>query len=460
MDSLLKGKLPVRYVLPDLPIDISPNPALEGRRMTGMDITEGLQELAMNDGPKNRAINPATSTSVPIDRPMRSRQLSSGVIRTPRPKLRRKAATAPPGALCLDSSTPQPPRRAISARVSRQSQSQSRSKGDLPSGLWITPLPRVFVYGIPASRSLIGKEKSNRKSVGRLALKPRKSVWRVLPPTTSKNYHLISQAFDNRKTSFSEKTRMKELLTNKKVEFLKTNVKDLDALDLPNTPNTPGSMTNTPKEMYGTSAEDASFLSHPEPGKRRLLPIDSVNHLSIHLSPNIQRFDFVARSNSELTVRNAKVQSTAFNQQVYLPGSIRLEERISETPRKESIATLESPTSKTGETNNDLDLVALDGIVAYFRSLGVLDKVGEDGLDKYWEPERQTNRIVPIPRRPTAAPHVPTRTLLLAAPSSGSAMIFPVNVVQQQEERQPLSSLNLRQRIRLRRFLNSATSML
>lgn len=456
MDGPSKGKLPVRYDLPDLPLDIFPNPALEERRLTGLDITEGLRELAMNDSPAPRAISPAMPTSASIYRLMRSRQLSSGVIRTPRPKLRRRAATAPPGVLCPFSSIPQPPRRAISARVSRQD--QNRSKGGRQSGLWSASLPRVSVYGIPASRSLISRRKSNRKSVGRLGLKPRNSVWRVPPHTTPKRYHLISGALDDRKNLFSEKTRVKERLKNKKVKFLKMNIRDFGALDLP---DTPGSIASTPKEMYGTLALLEYHPSHPEPGKRRLLPTDRMNHFPLPLSPDIQRCDFVARSNSELTVRTAKAPCTSSSQQVYVPGPIRLEEKISATPRKGSIATLEPFTgeSEVGRKRYS-DLEALDGIVAYFHSLGVLDETGEDGLDRYWEHEWQTNPTVPSPRRPTAAPPVPTRPPPVAVPSSSSAVISPIRAVQQQEERQPLHLPNLRQRIKLRKLLNSATSML
>jgi hypothetical protein len=253
---------------------------------------------------------------------------------------------------------------------------------------------------------------------------------------------------------------VKETLKNK-VEFPKMNIRDIDALDLA---GTPGSIASTPKEMYGTPAEDALLGYHPlhlEPGKRRLLPTDRVNHSHRPLLPDIQRCDFVARSNSKLNVGTAKAQCTASSQQVYVPGPIRLEEKLSATPRKGSIATLEPFDGEAkGGRKKHLDLVALDGIVAYFHSLGVLDESGEDGLDRYWEPEWRTNPTVPRPRRPIAAPPVPTRPPPPAVPSSSFAVVSPVRAVQQQERRQPFHSPNLRQRIKLKRLLNSVTSML
>jgi hypothetical protein len=265
---------------------------------------------------------------------------------------------------------------------------------------------------------------------------------------------------DDRKDSFLEKPRVRETGKNKKVEFLNTNIVDFGALDLP---DTPGSMASTPKEMYGTPAEDALFQpnpSHTELGKYRLLPRTNImGPISPPLSPDLQRCELIARSDSALTIRTKKPQSTAYRQQVYVPGPIRLEEKISATPRKGSIATLE-PFTGEAEGGRKRYSVALDGIVAYFQGLGVMDEAREDGLDKYWKREGRTSPTVSSPQKPTVAPPVPALPPFLAISSSNFTVNSPARVVQQQEERQELPSSYVRQRIKLRKFINSAASML
>ncbi|KAF2788850.1 hypothetical protein K505DRAFT_420833 [Melanomma pulvis-pyrius CBS 109.77] len=450
-----KGKQSVHYALPDPPLEISPDPRLAGRRLTALDVTEGLRELAMDDDLTPKATSPATPTSVSTCKPNRRRQLSGDMIRTSRPKLRRKAATAPPGTLYLLSAAPQPPRRAISARVSRPH--QNRNNHNRQSGLWSTPLPRLSLYGASASRSLITRRKSIRKSVGRLGLRDKSSVWRNPPATYLKKFQLISEALDEcRKNSFSEKARVKDTLKNKNVEVLKMNIVDFNARELP---DTPGSMGSTPRELYGKPDEAKANEPPPETGKRRMSSTKRAARFSLALSPDIQRCEWIARSSSVLTVRS--VNKASHQQQVYMPGPIRLADEISRTPRGGLSTNWDLFSSEIeGDGESFSDTVELDGIVAYFQALRVVDEAAEDGMDKFWEAEFETSPTISSPPRPTAAPSMPARRPPLSAPSSRPGLPSPIRATRQQDERHPVPSPNLRQRIKIRRLLSSATSML
>jgi hypothetical protein len=456
MDRPSKGKQPVPYALHDPLQAISPYPTLGRQRFTGLEITKSLSELVMGVDPIPKATSPATPATVSIHKMRRSRQLSRDVIHTSERKPSPRASSAPARAMRSFLTIPKPLRRAISAKESPLG--QSPSKGGRQSGVRSAPFPRVEICATTTSRSLISRRKSSRTSVGRLGLKPKHSVWRVQSPTTSTNVQWITEGLDDRKDSFSEKPRVRETLKHKKVKYLNTNIVDCGALDLP---DTPGSMASTPKEMYGTPAEGTLFRpnpSHTELGKYRLLPGTTMGPMSPPLSPDLQRCELIARSNSALTIRITKPQSTAYRQQVYVPGPIQLEERISATPRKGSIATLE-PFTGEAEGGRKRYSVAMDGIVAYFQSLGVLDEACEDGLDKYWERGGRASPTVRSLRKPTSAPPVPALPPFLAISSSYPTINSPARAVQQQEERQDLPS-SVRQRFKLRKFITSAASML
>ncbi|KAF2705231.1 hypothetical protein K504DRAFT_460495 [Pleomassaria siparia CBS 279.74] len=466
MTSESEDNEPVPYGMPNHPRTTSLAEEMAGRRPTALDVTEGVRQLAMDDNPTHqRAGSPATSISVAesIRNAKRlSRQVRAGATSWSRPKFLKRAATAPPGALYLYSSAnPQLPRRVISARVSQpgQSRSRSRSRKNWQSGLWCAPLPQSPPRGTPGSRFFMCRRKSSRKSIGKLGLGTKHGVWGVQATTaTTSSYQMPSEALEGRveQRSFSEKERVKRILKGKRMSFLNTKIIDFNARDLP---NTPGSMVSTPVECYGTGGEGWSPESRAEAQRRRTLPANRWKHFFLALSPDIQQCEWMARSTSEVTVRPWKLKPRI--QDVYAPGPIRMADNMSPTRRRGSFATPERFIGQMeGGSKRFSDMVALDSIVAFFHSIGVVGTSSEDGLDRFWEPDWKSSPVMrnPSPQRTGGSRVIPTPSCLAVA-SRGSATVSPTRVMQQQCQ-DPRPSANVRQRGRFGRLLNSATSML
>ncbi|KAF2682643.1 hypothetical protein K458DRAFT_432618 [Lentithecium fluviatile CBS 122367] len=450
MSQLPKGKEPMSSVT---------SLGLVSEHVADIDVTEGLRTLVLEDGvgdPTPRPSSPVIIITPPSALPMvsqRPRQLSDQVIHiTPRPRLWRKAATAPPRALQLYSGIkPQPPRRAISARTARPLHTSLSRYRWTP--MMSPPLPRLSLFGAPASRSLISRRKSSRQSAGKMGLKLKNNVWRM-SPQPSKKLQLLSEALDARTTSFSEKARVKETLTTKKMEALQTKFVDFKMKDLSGTPN---SMMVTPRELYGRSGGDGEVTPVQSVNRGSLLSVSpGARRFSLPLMPNAQRHDTVYR-------RSAIPEAILSNKTVYIPGPIQLEDKIVVTPRRRSIATMElfDPGNEP-KANRYSDMVAMDGVVMFFEDLGVVAASTEKCLDRYWVPEKRTGRQATTPRK--TAPPVPPRPPLLRVSSASSGFLSPTKKVLRREERPPPSpgtpGTPGRRKGRLRQLLKSSRSIL
>ncbi|KAF2253442.1 hypothetical protein BU26DRAFT_515797 [Trematosphaeria pertusa] len=460
MSSRAEGKEHVQYTISPEPVQ---PPALVGKRISEIDVTEGLRMFVIDDddelNPTPRPGSPAiviTHPAEPMTIRQRPRQLSSEPTATPRPKLMRNAATAPAGALALyPSIKPQPPRRAISARTARPGGGNGSRHRRSP--LIVPPLPRLSQFGTAASRSLISRRKTTRKSVGKLGLKPKNHVWRMSPQSNTKRFQLLSEVLHERRKSLSEKARVKETLKHKKMEMLKTTIVDFKSRDLPGTPS---SMMATPREMYGEP--ETPTPTGPTPmeeiysgSRRSLLPESPTRpkHFSMPLTPNIERRGTFKHSNSIPHMRGRR-------KTVYVPGPIRLEEKMVVTPRRGSIATMEPfDAGKEPKAKRFSDMVALDGIVMFFQSLGVVEETSEACLDRFWVPDMRANRPAASPRK--GVPPVPARPLIPSFPSSSSALFSSSKKARQDEKQIPPSpGTPGRQKVRLRQLLKSSRSIL
>jgi len=284
---------------------------------------------------------------------------------------------------------------------------------------------------------------------------------------------MISESLENKRSpSSSEKESIKETLKNRKLENLNTNIVDFKQRKLPDTPT---SMVNTPQELYGTRRElpkEGRSVSCPRRGTPRLgrrlkLQPNSTNkqkYCPLPLTPVIQK---------NMALRSPKPDP--WRRSVYLPGPIELSATTLTASHKASIATLEAfvgeieATALSSSNSRRLsDDATMDGIVEYFQAFGILDEATEDELDRYWE-ETQLDAV------PTCFSAKALRTLglddvpnmamqlpVLDLPSSTSPFHSTWRGFRQQEDKQqPIASpTNPRQRVRLRRLLNSATSIL
>jgi len=407
------------------------SPASASNEVPKIEIMEGLRALVLDDnsddGPTPQQGSPIIVITPPSAELMVSQQprqpSAPAVARTPRPRLRRNAATAPPGALHLYSGIePQPPRRAISTRTPRSLQSspsrQKRSPVEMP------PHPQFPPFGTSVSRSLICRRKSNKRPSTKTDTDTKHSTKRT-PHQSTKKFQLLSEALSDRPVSFSDKVKVTEKLKTKKMKVLKTQFAGSPSKDLPGTPL---SMVATPEELYGPDgsgrglspatayqAEHMSFM-WSEPTRR-------AKHFSLPLTPSAQRRD--SFHYNKFAPYEDPSQRT-----VYIPGPIELEENIAATPRKGSIASMSAfEPGLEPSVKRFSDMVALDGVVMFFEDLGMWKPATEECLDRHWV-DKRANRLAITPRR--AAPTVPLRPPI---PSAASRAFHSATRALQHEER-------------------------
>ncbi|KAF1959068.1 hypothetical protein CC80DRAFT_591151 [Byssothecium circinans] len=443
--------------------------------MLEMDVTEGLRAFVLDDDDDDDTTPQPRSPMIIVTPPseglsahrQRLRQLSSDVVSpTPRPRLLKKAVTAPPGPLELcPQAKPQLLRRSISERTERHSRNQGSGHRQRPKT--IAPMLRVPLLKTTTTKSIINRKMTSRKSVGKLGLKPKAHVWR-LSPRASTQYQLISEALSSQldspsERSFSEKARVKETLERKKLDPLRTSFVDFKSKDLP---GTPGSMLATPREIYGGPPTSGALRRTP-PGSSSLgksspaQPSQSVSfrassrakHFSLPLRPHVQCRAGWKRSSSET---RARVSST--ERRVYIPGPIRLEERVATTPRRASVATMEPFDEMEPRAKRFSDMVALDSVVCFFEELGIAAESSEDCLDRYWVPDKRGSRH--ITQLQKAAPPMPTRPPITSSSPSPRSALFPTQTARQHEERRAPPSPETPGRRRLRSLLKSNRSIL
>ena len=435
-----------------------------------IDVTEGLRSLVLDDEEEDDDTTPEPQSPMivvtpppeePSARRQQLRRPSDDVVYPPsRPKLERKAATAPPGVLELHSRTkPQPPRRAISERTKRTD--RARERRHRRNSRLVAPVLRLGHLGAPTTRSIISRKMTSRKSIGKMGLKPKAHVSR-LSQRTPAQYQLVSEMLSGDRIevpvegkSFSEKTRVKETLDRKKMDPLRTSFVDFTLKDLP---GTPGSMVATPQELYRGPSTSAPSQRTPPGGSPGLLessplppaqvtrsPVASsrAKHFSLPLTPHVQCRGSLKRSSSE-----ARVKVKAAERRVYIPGPIRLEEKNAATPRKGSIATMDPFDETKPRVKRFSDMVALDKITYFFQDLGVVAESAEDCLDRYWVEDEGAGRGT----APVDAADAPPPMLRHTGRLSSSLAPSPPARQQQHGERRSAETIGRR---RLRSLLKS-----
>ena len=297
---------------------------------------------------------PRISVTAPIDDKTRvlARSLSDDVKIQGRPRLKMKAAAAPAGVVGQHSYTPQPPRRAVSARLGLSNTVKGRN---------------------PRQESVMTDSLGIKKSLQEKTLEPRVQITppprppRSPPPQNLSDRHR-SLTEQHPSGSFSEKARVKRTLDNKNVGRLKTGFVDFEIEGLLSRPT---SMLSTPRALY--AIPEKGDLPSPRSIHREL--VLDLSKTSVLSAKSI----FYGRYSPGRIDPSEDVGQT-----IYVPGAIRLEEHPAQL-RRDSVASLD-PFAKTLESKGKRlsDLVGLDGIALYFEELGVVGDETTDGLDKYW----------------------------------------------------------------------------
>ncbi|KAK7191574.1 hypothetical protein PSPO01_02023 [Paraphaeosphaeria sporulosa] len=361
----------------------------------------------------------------------RNRQ-SSEITITPvveRPKLRRHANTAPSGTLQIfppsqPQFTPQPPRRAVSSTTAHAfSRSGSRNRRRQSNTLPLTTI-KMSKLGKPTTRSVISKRESKRNSGGTMGLKTKPLIQRMSSPP--KAFELPPDL----KPSFSGRDRVKETMRMKNIKRIKINFDNIEprelfltsASSIVNTPNVfysgPASVrTKTPPSPGGSSTIQRCTTSSSatpleigtpprcsSPQRKAIFPTRTspssslrstassrsgtlstrTKHFSLPLSPVAQCVPWRRSMVVENPPRN-RTPAPQERKPVYIPGPIQLEEKISVTPRRNSVANLEHFDDGTvPQAKRFSDLVVLDSITMYFEIFGVATEASDACLDRYW----------------------------------------------------------------------------
>jgi hypothetical protein len=364
----------------------------------------------------------------------RLRSLSNDVKMMDRPRLRRKAATAPPGTLSVPNYAPQPPRRAISAR------------------------PRAFKGRDKQQASRVAVRLDFGKTRDDDLQKPREQI----PPAA----HLETRG-DNCQTlkdaqlpgSFSQKARVRRTVDKKMMVRLKTDIVDFEPQGLLSSPM---SMLNTPREMYATpeqhpASDEPSNLCSPHAENARRSILSSLSGISptLHLGKT--------RQHKSMHDGHVKISNLAGWQPIYVAGAICLEEHAPEL-RKDSVASLD-PFTKAGESDDrrDCDLLVVDSITTFFDDLGVMDDTTEECLDRYWHDARLAPRQVASARISTmtitsieAMPVTNVATPQRGRSPQGQGSRFSFSSASSASSLAARSGTPMRQRDKLKRLLSPA----
>lgn len=310
-----------------LHIDVSPFDTRE-------DSLQHLPDPIQPAQPEPRAlVAPSVMATTPTD-DMMTKSLASEGEAAERPTVGQNAATAPPGG--ISTYKPQPPRRAISARMG----SSITTKRLKPREQSVVEDP------IPLDKGSADGEFSTTQQL----VPPTK------PPRPDDDY--LTQ--DAKQTgSFSQKARVKRTLQDKNVARLKTDIVDFEMKGLLSSPT---SMMSTPRELYA-------------------IPEQKSETNSIHS----RQSETVGTTRSKNSSTSAQTDGPDWvEHKVYLSGPIGLEEHPAKL-RRDSLDSLD-PFEKSTEPRGKRfsDIIGIEKIVMYFEGLGVLEEGTNACLDQYW----------------------------------------------------------------------------
>ncbi|KAI8940285.1 hypothetical protein NX059_003986 [Plenodomus lindquistii] len=383
----------------DMPVDLLPSANFAGRPMSELAMLDGLYTMIISsssssddeddeEGPttpgqhslhaaETRLIGPDTRPHIEISSPTRKdlkprlRSLSNDVKMMERPRLRKKANTAPGGTIPLMDVQTLQPRRAISTlfgTVGEGDEIDGVRNGDDDNTTAGTTIKRTFsdaksrppqrpLPPIPVQKDVIG-DMGNRES-------------------------------RRRSGSFSQKLRVQKTLQQKQMEMLRTDTTDHNSRRAPNSAN---SMMATPRELYAIPEKQATHDAEPEPHITQDAPSDmdsshsrkrrSTRSISpASASPGTQSLAQVRAHVSGTTKTNSV--SLSRSPRTYVPGAICFEEHPA-MPRRDSVATLDPFDRPQHKTNRFSDLIVQDAIIMFFDDLGVMEDATEASLDRYW----------------------------------------------------------------------------
>ena len=497
--------------LPFTPADdvtSSPEESSPSNRLTHIDVTDYMRELCVTHNaslrskttsPEPMANQPEISIRTEGSKFGSLPELYNATLPLPigpnrgnesRPKLPRKAKTAPPGRLYVIGNIPELPRRAISARIGGL-----RSHPTTPSPPrreTVSAFPRWSVYKASAeARSIISRRK---KAAGKLGLRTRAPRGSMSPSSqlwqksNGHKYEAVSLALKEEghgKGNWDGLAiaRGKRVARKKRVGYVDTDFfVDFNARALP---DTPGSMVSTPRELYAHSpahgsqpraspvrveAQGRPQFAHAPTAARANSPAPSLHESDGETSdrarsptPIPQHRDIVLRTGSILSI--IPPEKSAWKQTIYIPGPIQLAQHPTATAvsRKGSVATIEPFLGGLqSERRRSSDDAALEGIVAHFEALKVVPPASTIGLDRYWE--EQPTRWVRSGRGGPAESKLEareTRPPIQSVSSTGSDPLPharpPVVVGEEKQQQRPSARRGASQpgRLGLRRLLES-----
>jgi hypothetical protein len=378
----------------DMPAELLPSANFAGRPTSDISMLDGLWTMIISssssseDGhdndsdhtaPQPRPRTPPQSLQTQTEPPERPkitvtlpsiddiqpqvRSESNDVKILGRPRLPRKAQTAPVGA--FDLLPPLQPRRAISARLGysnsvKKRQPQPYNGDDRP---WT------------ARRSYSDEGPEAQKASSKLEGQAKE----ILPETKQDQSEEPLSPVKQLPGSFSQKARVRGKLEQKQLGTLNTALADYGARILP---SSPGSMLETPRELYAIPEQLATSETPGSPRSSRSSKRRSVKSISprAHIQSGIQNSNELKRKGDTEDADAAK------RQRAYLPGPITLAQHPAKL-RRDSVATLDPfafDPKLEPPGRRFSDIVGLDTIVTFFEDFGVVAEVTDATLDQYW----------------------------------------------------------------------------
>lgn len=364
----------------------------------------------------------------------RVRSLSDDTRMLERPVMR-KAATAPPGALCLPEYKPQLPRRAISARP-------RRPKCDGQTG--------------PQQLRLVTSPFVPKKAANETREPPRELPALPQPSEQAESDHAWKHV--KMPGSFSQKARVRKTLDDKNLGLLKTDIGD-DESDI----LSPMSIIETPRELYAIPEKDMTSTKPYSPVSPHAR--DARRSIMSSLSGKTPPFRLSRRRLSKAT-HDDHINAMYLRgwRQVYLPGLVSLEQHPAKL-RKDSVASLD-PFAKEVEPQGrrQSEVVILDSITAFFDEFACLDEATEWCLDRYWLDTNRAPSPVTSARKfsMTSVEETPLKSFekprsgSILQPSAASRFSFSSASSSSSLPRSGTSGTPKRQRDKLKRLLSPA----
>lgn len=433
----------------DIPTEWIPSPNFAGRptsEISEINLMDGLWKFMSSSGSSSSSSeheDVPTPTTRDAAESIKAEQVTDPNFITPQPRrqslsddvdmldcpiILQKAATAP-GGFTISNYAPQPPRRAISARLGHSR--TTRGINVQPEDSAIDPLSFESA-----------KDEKRVGTQGRLPSPP---------PHIDSGHRSHDTGDANPPEYFSQKVHVRKTLDERNVAMLRTDIVDFESRGLLSSPI---SMMSTPQELYAIpgkfSADQEPFSpSSPLAKDARISIMSSLsgNGSSLHLLKLHHR-----KSMHDDHIVNIY---PAGWQPIYLPGAICLEKHPAQL-RKDFVASLD-PFAKEVEprVRRNSDMIVLDSMTAYFDEFGVMEDPTEVCFDMFWRHTRQAPDRAADARKCsiTSVEEPPLRSQRSRRSLQGSRFSFSSA---SSSSSLPRSGTPMRQRDRLKKLLSPA----